>query len=125
MLAQAYDEYVGLPWVGMLLPRQALRQTHREPFGRHLLHVTFTSPALAPFILCERDRKMGRPCAAFVAGTRKGLLLCPTKPSHYTCCNKKCISKSWVGDNDNDCGDNSDEDGTISTCHGISHCLVR
>ena len=32
---------------------------------------------------------------------------CPT--NHFSCKNKNCISRAWVCDGDNDCGDNSDE----------------
>ena len=37
------------------------------------------------------------------------------------CCNKKkCVSKGYAGDGDDDCGDNSDENGQWSTCHATT-----
>ena len=30
-------------------------------------------------------------------------------PQEFTCNNSKCINIAWRCDNDNDCGDNSDE----------------
>ena len=35
-------------------------------------------------------------------------------PGKWLCTNRKCITASYVCDNDNDCGDGSDE----ANCHG-------
>jgi len=40
------------------------------------------------------------------------------RSDEFTCANKHCIQQMWVCDNDNDCGDNSDEKGCKPiTCH--------
>lgn len=40
------------------------------------------------------------------------------RSDEFTCANKHCIQQMWVCDNDNDCGDNSDEKGCRAvTCH--------
>ena len=31
------------------------------------------------------------------------------RASEFLCANNRCIQNNWVGDGDNDCGDNSDE----------------
>ena len=53
---------------------------------------------------------------AAVAG-HAGRLQCPADAGKHVCCNNKCVTKGYEGDGDNDCGDNSDEDGRWSTCH--------
>lgn len=42
---------------------------------------------------------------------KKNLLLSDDtcRSDEFTCANKHCIQQLWVCDNDNDCGDNSDE----------------
>lgn len=40
---------------------------------------------------------------AFVAGT--------CRPTEFKCSNSQCIPSHWRCDHDNDCGDNSDEQG--------------
>ena len=54
-----------------------------------------------------------------------GRVDCPTDANKYKCCNGNCVKKSYNGDGDNDCGDNSDEDGKLSTCHGESSILAN
>lgn len=40
------------------------------------------------------------------------------RSDEFTCANKHCIQQLWVCDNDNDCGDNSDEKACgTTTCH--------
>lgn len=40
------------------------------------------------------------------------------RSDEFTCANKHCIQQLWVCDNDNDCGDNSDEKACRpTTCH--------
>ena len=46
-----------------------------------------------------------------------GRLQCSTDANKYVCCNGRCVTKSREGDGDDDCGDDSDEDGRWSTCH--------
>ena len=45
-------------------------------------------------------------------------LNCPTDASKYQCCNGKCVTKSYIGDGDDDCGDESDENGQWMNCNG-------
>lgn len=51
-------------------------------------------------------------CPGMVQADENGA--CPTVghtcgPDFFMCSNKVCIPKIWVCDNDDDCGDNSDE----------------
>ena len=55
--------------------------------------------------------------------------VCPADSGKYVCCNGNCESKRYEKDGDNDCGDNSDENGQWKTCHAgklnglLLHCL--
>ena len=55
--------------------------------------------------------------SACVAARHTGRVACPSDSSMYKCCNGKCAAKRYDQDGDNDCGDNSDEDGQWAKCH--------